>query len=264
MMLSSSVAVTSIAATATRRTAISRVFSFQSGGKSRRFATSSISATPRIGSQSSRRWPTSHPVNKSLGKFNLSTFRLPARQDFVAATAFRSFSSSQADTSPTRRFSSSSNTGTTIDDWSVYYRIEANNAARKDATQLTVSGPDIDGILASMTVALAVKGCSLVELHAAKSVDMGSSFHRFMDEEHVPMIHDVFYVVQRSTGTAFRDEDLEPLAKSLLDSLKTPMNLVGVGVGAPLGGSASAQPVLPSPPSISPEDDQIMIVKSTD
>ncbi len=148
----------------------------------------------------------------------------------------------------------------TTTDWSVYYHIEANNAARQDATQLTVSGPDIDGILASMTVALAVRGCSLVELHAAKSVDT-ASLHRQLEAD-VSLIRDVFYVVDRMTGDPFGDEELEPLAKSLLESLKTPMNLVGVGgLGMNTGNNAEVVPSL----SLTPlNDDQIKIVKSTD
>ena len=49
------------------------------------------------------------------------------------------------------------------------FTIEASNALRHGATALTVRGPDVDGLLASMTAALAVRGCSLVELHAKRS-----------------------------------------------------------------------------------------------
>lgn len=144
-------------------------------------------------------------------------------------------------------------------DWSVYYQIEANNAAREDATQLTVSGPDIDGILASMTVALAVRGCSLVELHAAKSVDT-ASHHQSLEAE-TPMIHDVFYVVDRSTGNPFEDDELEPLAKSLLESLKSPMNLIGVGG---VGMSMETYKVRVPETPVGSEKQQIKIVKSSD
>jgi len=145
-------------------------------------------------------------------------------------------------------------------DWSVYYKIEANNAARKGtATLLTVSGPDIDGILANMTVALAMRGCSLVELHAGnftKSVDTATHHHVYEDDER-PMIYDVFYVVDRRTGTPFHDDDLEPLAVSLLESLKTPMNLVGLG-------ASTADDTMPEPTALAPGEKQITIVKSTD
>lgn len=123
-------------------------------------------------------------------------------------------------------------------DLSRWYRIEANNAARSGTTQLTVVGPDIDGILASMTVALAVKGCSLVELHAAKSIDTAVGHYDNRKDSTAetsasplspPMINDIFYVVNRHTGMAFDDDELEPLASSLLEALKTPMNIVSVG-----------------------------------
>eukprot|EP00934_Nitzschia_sp_Nitz4_P003856 Nitzschia sp. Nitz4//scaffold103_size77763//8612//9301//NITZ4_005438-RA/size77763-processed-gene-0.1-mRNA-1//1//CDS//3329532307//3846//frame0 len=109
-----------------------------------------------------------------------------------------------------------------LGDWSTLYKIEANNAAREGATQLTVVGPDVDGILASMTVALATQDCSLVELHAAKSVDT-SSYHYAPEDQ----IHDIFLVVNRHTGEPFPDDELEGLALSLLESLKTPMVTLG-------------------------------------
>lgn len=144
-------------------------------------------------------------------------------------------------------------------DWSVFYSIEANNATRKDATQLTVSGPDVDGILANMTVALAMKGCSLVELHAGtKSVDTATHHHVYEHEER-PMIYDVFYVVDRATGSQFDDEDLEPLAESLLESLKTPMKLVGLGET-----SGMSEDDLLDTPALTSNEQQITIVKSTD
>lgn len=162
--------------------------------------------------------------------------------------------------SPTTKIRLTGHRSFSSTDWSVYYHIEANNAAREDATQLTVSGPDIDGILASMTVALAVRGCSLVELHAAKSVDT-ASHHRSLEQAETPMIHDVFYVVDRSTGDPFADDELEPLAKSLLESLKSPMTLVGVGgVGI---NTEKYQVRVPESP-LGTADEQIKIIKSTD
>jgi hypothetical protein len=151
-----------------------------------------------------------------------------------------------------------------------YYHIEASNAIPTDgsivyATRLTVTGPDVDGILASMTVALAIKGCSLVSLHAAKSQDMGYresacsssdqdrvSYNKEEEEEEEDSststtkysenahdsnntIKDVFYVVDRLTGQPFLDEELYDLAESLLESLKTPMDVV-LG-SASLGGT---------------------------
>lgn len=98
------------------------------------------------------------------------------------------------------------------------YTIEASNAIRETATSLTVKGPDIDGLLASMTAALAVRGCSIVEIHAQR-VD-GTE-----DDPSDKMINDVFYVVKRETGEQFDDDDLEDLAEGLLDSTRAPMNI---------------------------------------
>jgi hypothetical protein len=78
-------------------------------------------------------------------------------------------------------------------DFSAFYHIEVSNAANPNSTQLTVSGPDVDGILASMTVALAVQGCSLVELHAAKNVDGSIRSSRTSTSQ----IKDTFLVVDR-------------------------------------------------------------------
>jgi hypothetical protein len=105
-----------------------------------------------------------------------------------------------------------------------YYHIEASNAERPDATKLTVRGPDVDGILASMTVALAVKGCSLVELHAAMAMDC--SHDHVVEDQH--LIKDVFFVVNRQTGKPFEDEELQGLAESLLEAAKSPMKAVSM------------------------------------
>lgn len=100
-----------------------------------------------------------------------------------------------------------------------YYHIEASNAERDDATKLTVSGPDVDGILASMTVTLAVKNCSLVELHAGHAMDC--SHDHVVEDTH--MIKDIFYVINRQTGKPFADGELQGLAEALLNAAKSPM-----------------------------------------
>eukprot|EP00980_Cylindrotheca_fusiformis_P014378 scaffold3827_cov179-Cylindrotheca_fusiformis.AAC.42 len=95
------------------------------------------------------------------------------------------------------------------------FQVEASNALRKDATALKVFGPDLDGLLASMTAALSVRGCSIVEIQAKQDDSEG-------------MIADVFYVVSRETGEPFEDDELESLAQGLLDSTRTPMNVNSV------------------------------------
>jgi len=101
------------------------------------------------------------------------------------------------------------------------FQIEASNALRKDATALSVWGPDVDGLLASMTAALAVRGCSLVELHAKRRIPSE-------DNLETKSIEDIFYVVKRETGEPFDDDELEDLARGLLDSTRTPMNVNSV------------------------------------
>ena len=181
-----------------------------------------------------------------------------------------------------------------------YYHIEASNAIDdKDedgsptvvyATKLTVTGPDVDGILASMTVALAMRGCSLVSLHAAKSEDTGfrSQTPRVAydaeeeqeksgssDKSKGPIyeentIKDVFYVVDRLTGQPFLDEELYDLAESLLESLRTPMAIMG---GSAIGsgsietsnrndGSEQIVSKIPPPPYATREE-QITTIPST-
>ena len=128
------------------------------------------------------------------------------------------------------------------------FTIEASNAIREDATCLTVRGPDVDGMLASMTAALAVNGCSLVELHAKRKVDETSVDDKAgienpvgdivvdpseatVDVSKAPTaasrkeIEDTFFVVSRETGEPFEDDDLEELARALLDSTRKPINV---------------------------------------
>jgi len=108
------------------------------------------------------------------------------------------------------------------------FTIEASNALRSDCTALTVRGPDVDGLLASMTAALAVRGCSLVELHAKRShTNLQSDQSAALDPSD-KTIEDIFYVIERETGLPFDDDDLEELAKGLLAATRTPMNVNSV------------------------------------
>lgn len=112
-------------------------------------------------------------------------------------------------------------TTTFLSDLSKYYRVEVSNAARSDATKITVVGPDVDGILASMTVALAQQGCSLKELHAGyKDLSETVSYEKQMDGD---QIEDIFFVSKHKTGEQFPDAALQDLGESLLKSLTSPM-----------------------------------------
>lgn len=99
------------------------------------------------------------------------------------------------------------------------FEIEASNAIRNDATVLKVHGPDVDGVLASMTAALSVSGCSIVEIQAKKEERTDGGDSTFTD---------VFHVVNKETGEQFEDDDMEALAQQLLDSTRTPMNVNSV------------------------------------
>jgi hypothetical protein len=96
-----------------------------------------------------------------------------------------------------------------------------------------------------MTAALALRGCSLIELHAKRKVS-GLSIAEIEQDGVVvsqqdadgsttsdlptaPMgVQDVFYVVDRNTGEPFEDDELHDLAQSLLEATRTPMNAIGV------------------------------------
>lgn len=119
-------------------------------------------------------------------------------------------------------------TTTSSTDPSFIYRIEVSNASRPDATKITVRGPDVDGIMASMTVALARQGCSLLELHAGycpseyKAAD-SPAYELHLDNN---QIEDVFYVAQHGSGEPIPDESLQDLGQSMLEALRNPMNVI--------------------------------------
>lgn len=112
---------------------------------------------------------------------------------------------------------------TPLSNLSKYYYVEVSNADRPDATRITVRGPDVDGILASMTVALAQQGCSLKELHAGYAQAETISFEKQVEGD---QIEDIFYVAKHETGEQFPDDALQDLGKSLLKSLQNPMTIL--------------------------------------
>lgn len=113
-------------------------------------------------------------------------------------------------------------TSVPLSDLSKYYRVEVSNAARPDATKITVRGPDVDGMLASMTVALAQEGCSLKELHAGYAHLSETLSYESRNEEGSE-IEDIFFVAQHTTGKPFPDDALPDLGKTLLKALRKPM-----------------------------------------
>ena len=114
------------------------------------------------------------------------------------------------------------------------FEIEASNDMHDTATALIVKGPDVDGLLASMTATLALQGCSIVEIHASKATtssssdadstgDDSSTDKEGSDNQGINRgngIHDTIYVVKQGTYEKYEDEELEELAQAVLDSTK--------------------------------------------
>ena len=105
-----------------------------------------------------------------------------------------------------------------------------------------------------MTVALAMRGCSLLELHAAYAADV-SHDKEVLDD----VVKDVFFVVDRVTGKPYGDDELEDLAKALLESVQTPMNVLGVKAATAENEKLEpkSEANLPTP------EEQITIIPST-
>jgi len=89
------------------------------------------------------------------------------------------------------------------------FEVEASNDVRDDATVITVKGPDVDGVLASLTATLTLHKCSLLEVNAHKKSGSVDGFD---------MIEDVFVIIDQSTKKKLKDEDLEDLCASLLSA----------------------------------------------
>lgn len=101
------------------------------------------------------------------------------------------------------------------------FTVEASNAIRPDATSLKVEGPDVDGVLAAMTTALAKQGCSIVEI-SAKRVPAKSESGKLTFAKS-SAINDTFFVVDSQTGEQFEDDQLEMVAQALLESTRSPL-----------------------------------------
>ena len=121
-------------------------------------------------------------------------------------------------------------------DLDLQYTIQASNALSSTHTVLTVEGPDVDGLLASMTAALATQGASILEIQAnrvnvvpvvnVEENDHANTGDKASDNDNTTTtkhhMRDVFTVVNADTEQQFDDDDLEDLAMALLDSTRTP------------------------------------------
>lgn len=126
------------------------------------------------------------------------------------------------------------------------FEVEADNEAHPGYTTVTVRGPDVDGVLASITATIASIGCSVVELHAAPrgddsanaanaatddggSDDGGadsSALTSLLDQivQSSKIMEDVFLIRDRMTQQAIDNDDLEDLARAVLSAAKDPLN----------------------------------------
>jgi hypothetical protein len=84
------------------------------------------------------------------------------------------------------------------------FSINLNNEERDNATAITVEGPDVPMLIASLTAVLASHGCDV------------SDFRGGMDQERQGRVRDVFYVTRG--GEKLDQAELEPLARAILDA----------------------------------------------
>lgn len=129
------------------------------------------------------------------------------------------------------------------------YHVEVSNlygsfGGGDNYTQIVVTGNGVPGLLASICAAITVKGGSIKVLHAADDMKEGGGSGRISGgkENNSELIKDVIYVVERSTGKAFKDEDLEGLGYAVLRSTANPMAAVQAMQGA-LGGEGGGTPL---------------------
>ncbi|KAL7526610.1 hypothetical protein ACHAWF_001846 [Thalassiosira exigua] len=118
------------------------------------------------------------------------------------------------------------------------FEVEVDNEVHPGYTTVTVRGPDVDGVLASITASIASIGCSVVELHAsprdhyieegeASSEAQGKSISSLLDHlvtSQTRIMEDVFLIRDRSTQQAIDNDDLDDLARTVLAAAKDPLN----------------------------------------
>lgn len=87
---------------------------------------------------------------------------------------------------------------------------------------MTVRGPDVDGLLASITATLAEEGYKLVELHASPRPTLPGTTTTAIS---TPTIEDVFVVRTRGAKKGQIDDgDLDDLARKLLAASRDPLS----------------------------------------
>jgi hypothetical protein len=111
------------------------------------------------------------------------------------------------------------------------FEVEVSNDTRDDATVLVVTGPDLDGVLAGVTAALTLNGCSLLEVsaHSDKSNSSNNNNNNSSESESDKdnnVIIDTFVVVDQITKKKIKDEDLEQLGRIILEASREGPNLL--------------------------------------
>ena len=112
------------------------------------------------------------------------------------------------------------------------FEVEVDNEIHPGYTTVIVRGPDVDGVLASITASIASVGCSVVELHAENRVQKKEENESILEQlvqsqasqAKMNNLEDVFIIRDRSTHLAIDDEDLEDLARTVLAAAKDPLN----------------------------------------
>lgn len=84
------------------------------------------------------------------------------------------------------------------------FSIHMSNGERDNATAITVEGPDVPMLIASLTAVLASHSCDV------------SDFRGGLDQERRGRVRDVFYVTRG--GEQLDQAELEPLARAILDA----------------------------------------------
>jgi len=110
------------------------------------------------------------------------------------------------------------------------HSVSVSNRDRKDATTVTVVGPDTDGLVASIATTLANAGFSLVEVRGGPA--SGEDDDGDNDDDVVvaaakdSRISDVFTV--RKDGDIVDDADLDSLARLVVDACRQPKQAVAL------------------------------------
>ena len=131
------------------------------------------------------------------------------------------------------------------------FEVEVDNEIHPGYTTVIVRGPDVDGVLASITATIARIGCSVVELHASPRVrkdvnttpdnDTTTTLRTSVNPSLLDQLkqqttnlqqptvmaiqmRDTFLIRDRSTHAAIDNEDLDDLARAVLAAAKDPLN----------------------------------------